>query len=52
MESRPDLTDSSEDDLFSRDSNYVLEEYHLYDELDTINEINEYKKMREIMELP
>ena len=41
MESRPDLTESSFEGQFSRDSNYVLEEYHLYDELDTILEKNE-----------
>lgn len=50
MESRPDFTDSSCDDQFSRDSNYVLEEYHLYDDLATISEKNEEK--REIMDLP
>lgn len=51
MESRPDLTDSSGDDQFSRDSNYVLEEYHLYDELETIIEKNE-EKQRQVMDLP
>ncbi len=49
MESRPDLSDSSGDDQFSRDSNYVLEEYHLYDDLETIIEKNEDK--REVMDL-
>jgi hypothetical protein len=51
MESRPDFTDSSCEDQFSRDSNYVLEEYHLYDDLATISEKNEDNK-REIMDLP
>jgi hypothetical protein len=44
MESRSDpmLSDSSDDGQFSRDSNYVLEEYHLYDdELGTVIERDE-----------
>ena len=38
---RPDFSDSSADSFFSRDSNYILEEYHLYTELDVIEEDKE-----------
>jgi hypothetical protein len=35
---RPDFSDSSADSFFSRDSNYILEEYQLYTELEPIEE--------------
>jgi hypothetical protein len=35
---RPDFSDSSADSFFSRDSNYILEEYQLFTELEPIEE--------------
>lgn len=38
---RPDFSDSSADSFFSRDSNYILEEYQLYTELEPIEEVKD-----------
>jgi hypothetical protein len=38
---RPDFSDSSADSFFSRDSNYILEEYQLFTELEPIEEVKD-----------
>lgn len=43
VDERPDLSDSSAESFFSRDSNYVLEEWQLFEDLEVINEKEEEK---------
>ncbi len=43
VDERPDLSDSDNESFFSRDSNYVLEEWQLFENLEIINE-NEDEK--------